>query len=152
LGVPIPFNSEIIMKFFLALLAAVTMTVTPDARAQSSRGSGTLDRITLQGEDKGPYTPQLQASQIKETLRILENVDIRAIEVDVFIDVRNLLARAANGKADTDVLKVEFTPDQTVNLDLLLQRSKVSGADSVTVSSMRAALNKAATAPASKKK
>ncbi|MFN4908684.1 MAG: hypothetical protein ACK5H0_06600 [Bacteroidota bacterium] len=97
-------------------------------------------------------TAKLQASQIKETLRILNNVDIRAIEVDVFLDVRNLLSRATNGKADTDVLKVELTPDQTVNLDLLLQRSKVSGADSVTVSSMRAALNNAASAPATKKK
>lgn len=140
------------MKFFLALLAVVAISGTPEARAQVSRSSATTDRITIQGENKGPYTPQLQASQIKETLRILDNVDIRAIEVDVFLDVRNLLARAANGKADTDVLKVELTPDQTVNLDLLLQRSKVSGADSVTVSSMRAALNKAASAPASKKK
>lgn len=140
------------MMFILAVLAALAMTIAPGARAQTSGGSGRVDRITLQGDGKGPITPQLQASQIKQTLRILDNVDIRAIEVDVFIDVRNLLSRAVNGKADSDLLKVELTPDQTVNLDLLLQRSKVSGADSVTVSSMRAALTKATSSASPKKK
>lgn len=128
------------------------MSFSPDAQAQTSGGSGKTDRITIEGQNKGPFTPQLKASQIKETLRILDNVDIRAIEVDVFIDVRNLLSRAVNGKSDSDMLNVELTPDQTVNLDLLLLRSKVSGADSVTVSSMRAALKKATAAPSSKKK
>lgn len=123
----------------------VTVSAAFCARAQSTTS-------TIISTSTVPVTAKLQASQIKETLRILNNVDIRAIEVDVFIDVRNLLLRATNGKADTDVLKVELTPDQTVNLDLLLQRSKVSGADSVTVSSMRAALNNAASAPATKKK
>lgn len=124
----------------------VTVSAAFCARAQSTTS-------TITATSTGPVTAKLQVSQIKETVRLLGDVDIRGTEVDVFLNVRNTLSGALgrSGKADSDVIPVELSSAQAVNLDLLLTRSKATGADSVMISLVKAELKNAA-APARKKK
>jgi hypothetical protein len=119
----------------------------------------TTDKIMIQGglADDAIVKAQLKLGMLRSTTGMLDSVDIRASEVDAFLDVRRMLVDVvSNGtrakKTDDDAIAVEFRSRQLFAFSQLLQRMRPKGADSVTVQSVQKTLDDAYRSAVSSKK
>jgi hypothetical protein len=119
----------------------------------------TTDKIMMQGGlgDEAIVKAQLKLGMLRSTTGMLDSVDIRASEVDAFLDVRGMLVNVVSKgtsakKTDDDPIAVEFRSRQLLAFSQLLQRTKPNGADSVTVQSVQKILDDAYRSAVSSKK
>ena len=119
----------------------------------------TTDKIMIQGglADDAIVKAQLKLGMLRSTTGMLDSVDIRASEVDAFLDVRRMLVDVvSNGtrakKTDDDAIAVEFRSRQLFAFSQLLQRTRPKGSDSVTVQSVQKTLDDAYHSAVSSKK
>jgi hypothetical protein len=119
----------------------------------------TTDKIMMQGGlgDEAIVKAQLKLGMLRSTTGMLDSVDIRASEVDAFLDVRGMLVNVVSKgtsakKSDDDPIAVEFRSRQLLAFSQLLQRTKPNGADSVTVQSVQKILDDAYRSAVSSKK
>lgn len=119
----------------------------------------TTDKIMIQGglADDAIVKAQLKLGMLRSTTGMLDSVDIRASEVDAFLDVRGMLVNVVSKgtsakKTDDDPIAVEFRSRQLLAFSQLLQRTKPNGADSVTVQSVQKTLDDAYRSAVSSKK
>lgn len=119
----------------------------------------TTDKIMIQGglADDAIVKAQLKLGMLRSTTGMLDSVDIRASEVDAFLDVRGMLVNVVSKgtsakKSDDDPIAVEFRSRQLLAFSQLLQRTRPMGADSVTVQSVQKTLDDAYRSAVSSKK
>jgi len=80
---------------------------------------------------------------------MLQDVDIRLAEIDIFLGVKKVLNDAivtasASGRADDATTTVEMQTAQALNLGILLGRVKAKSADSTIISDIEVAVKSAA--------
>ncbi|MBU3700143.1 MAG: hypothetical protein FGM33_09080 [Candidatus Kapabacteria bacterium] len=133
----------------IAALAAAVILASTSAFAQTS-----TDRITLQSKDgalpsEAVIKPSIRVGALKSAIAMLQDVDIRLAEIDIFLGVKKVLNDAivtasASGRADDATTTVEMQTAQALNLGILLGRVKAKSADSTIISDIEVAVKSAA--------
>ncbi|MBU3699416.1 MAG: hypothetical protein FGM33_05315 [Candidatus Kapabacteria bacterium] len=119
-----------------AALAQRTDRVTTTSIFATPNGAPPADAV---------LKPSIKVGDLKSAIQMLQDVNIRAVEVDVFLGLRKVLSDAtaaatAAGRADNAVTTVEMQVSQAQNLEALLRRVKAKGSDSTTIIDIEAAL------------
>lgn len=128
----------------IIMLAAIAVLLSASAFAQRT------DRVTLLSVDGGPpadavLKPVIKVGDLRSAIQLLQDVDIRPVEVDVFLDVRKVLSDAAKaaasaGRANDATTTVEIQTAQAQSLSILLKRIKATSSDSVAIKDIGIAL------------
>lgn len=135
----------------IILLAMAVLLSTAALAQRTDRVTTTTITATANGwpPTDAIIKPSFKMGDLKSVILMLQEVEIRPVEVDVFLGVQKVLvdaakAAAASGGADDAVTTVEMQAAQAQNLGFLLGRVKAKGTDSTIINDISAAVGSAA--------